>query len=176
MEALSHFPYFPWYWQINHNPFGFSEPRQIPNGVLIGLYRNEEKWDSRPSLTLKENKKKALSSPYSPLRSKMKGGETGTQCQWVISFWQMSRSEMESLSSLCSCHIWSKQTNPFHQKGSERCLKITEKVSFTITSEASYAYILNGQKLIKNAKNGRFCPWSLSSNSVTSLFFILKHM
>ena len=27
-----------------------------------------------------------------------------------------------------------------------RCLKITEKVSFYIPSEASYAYILNGQK------------------------------
>ena len=30
-----------------------------------------------------------------------------------------------------------------------RCLKITEKVSFNI-----YVYILSGQKLIKNAKNG----------------------
>ena len=37
-----------------------------------------------------------------------------------------------------------------------RCLKITEKVSFNIASEASYVYILNGQKLIKNAKNGPF--------------------
>ena len=35
-----------------------------------------------------------------------------------------------------------------------RCLKITEKVSFNIASEASY--ILSGQKLIKNAKNGPF--------------------
>ena len=33
-----------------------------------------------------------------------------------------------------------------------RCLKITEKVSFNIASEASYVYILNRQKLIKNAK------------------------
>ena len=33
-----------------------------------------------------------------------------------------------------------------------RCLKITEKVSFNIASEASYIYILTGQKLIKNAK------------------------
>ena len=32
-----------------------------------------------------------------------------------------------------------------------QCLKITEKVSFNI---ASYVYILSGQKLIKNAKNG----------------------
>ena len=37
-----------------------------------------------------------------------------------------------------------------------RCLKITEKVSFTIASEASYVYILSGQKLIKNAKK-----WSI---------------
>ena len=29
-----------------------------------------------------------------------------------------------------------------------RCLKITEKVSFNIVSEASYIYILSGQKLI----------------------------
>ena len=38
-----------------------------------------------------------------------------------------------------------------------RCLKITEKVSFNIASEASYVYILSGQKLIKNAKNGPIC-------------------
>ena len=37
-----------------------------------------------------------------------------------------------------------------------QCLKITEKVFFNIASEASYVYILNGQKLIKNAKNGPF--------------------
>ena len=37
-----------------------------------------------------------------------------------------------------------------------RCLKITEKVSFNIASEASYVYILSGQKLIKNAQNGPF--------------------
>ena len=37
---------------------------------------------------------------------------------------------------------------------SSQCLKITEKVLFNIASEASYVYILSGQKLIKNAKNG----------------------
>ena len=37
-----------------------------------------------------------------------------------------------------------------------RCLKITEKVSFNIASEASYVYILSGQKLVQNAKNGQF--------------------
>ena len=35
-------------------------------------------------------------------------------------------------------------------------LKITEKVSFNIASEASYVYILSGLQLIKNAKNGHF--------------------
>ena len=43
-----------------------------------------------------------------------------------------------------------------------RCLKITEKVSFNITSEVSYVYILSGQKLIKNAKNGPF--WQVFEN------------
>ena len=33
-----------------------------------------------------------------------------------------------------------------------QCLKITEKVAFNIASEASYIYILSGQKFIKNAK------------------------
>ena len=43
-----------------------------------------------------------------------------------------------------------------------RCLKITEKVSFNVASEASYVYILSGQKLIKNAKN---CPfWRVFEN------------
>ena len=34
-----------------------------------------------------------------------------------------------------------------------QCLKLTEKVSFNIASEASYIYVLNGEKLIKIAKN-----------------------
>ena len=42
------------------------------------------------------------------------------------------------------------------------CLKITEKVSFNIAGEASYVYILSGQKLIKNAKNGPF--WRVFEN------------
>ena len=43
-----------------------------------------------------------------------------------------------------------------------RCLKITEKVSFSIASEASYVYILSGRKFIKNAKNGQF--WRVFEN------------
>ena len=45
---------------------------------------------------------------------------------------------------------------------STRCLKITEKVSFNIVSAVNYAYILSGQKLIKNAKNGPF--WRVFEN------------
>ena len=37
-----------------------------------------------------------------------------------------------------------------------RCLKITEKVSFNIASEASYFYILSRQRLIISANNGPF--------------------
>ena len=43
-----------------------------------------------------------------------------------------------------------------------QCLKITEKVPFNIASEASYFYILTGQKLIKKAKNGPF--WRVFDN------------
>ena len=39
-----------------------------------------------------------------------------------------------------------------HIRSSTRCLKISEKVSFNIASEASYVSILSGQKLMKNAK------------------------
>ncbi len=40
--------------------------------------------------------------------------------------------------------------------------KSTEKVSFNIASEASYVYILSGQKSIKDAKNGPF--WRVFEN------------
>ena len=43
-----------------------------------------------------------------------------------------------------------------------QCLKIKEKVSFNIASEASYAYILSGQKFIKNGKNCQF--WRVFEN------------
>ena len=44
------------------------------------------------------------------------------------------------------CLIWLRR----YLQEVPRCLKITEKVSFNIASEASYVYILSGQKLIKN--------------------------
>jgi len=43
-----------------------------------------------------------------------------------------------------------------------QCLKIPKKVSFNIASEASYLYILSGQKLVKNAKNSPF--WRVFEN------------
>ena len=49
--------------------------------------------------------------------------------------------------------------------------KSQKKWQFSIASEASYVYILSGQKFIKNAKNGQFGEflkiWSLWLNSVT---------
>ena len=48
------------------------------------------------------------------------------------------------------------------KSNSSQCLKITEKVAFNIASEASNVYILSGQKLNKNAKNGPF--WRLFKN------------
>ena len=41
----------------------------------------------------------------------------------------------------------------------KQCLKITEKVSF------GNVYILSGQKLIKNAKNGQFCEFLIDENA-----------
>ena len=40
----------------------------------------------------------------------------------------------------------------FSYEPQARCLKITENVSFNNASEASFVYILSGQKFIKNVK------------------------
>ena len=54
---------------------------------------------------------------------------------------------------------WNKSGSP--------CLRITGKVAFNNMSNASQVYILGGQKLIKNARNGQFRDifkiWSLLS-------------
>ena len=47
-----------------------------------------------------------------------------------------------------------------------QCLKIIEKVAFNIASEASYVYILSGQKLIKNAKNSQFGDFCKAGQTV----------
>ena len=46
-----------------------------------------------------------------------------------------------------------------------RCFKITRKVSFNMASEASYIYILSGQKLLKKVKNSQF--WRVFENLST---------
>ena len=62
-----------------------------------------------------------------------------------------SKSETgDNLSSAIKMCERSEQHNNF------KLSHFTEKVSFNIASEASYVYILRGQKLIKNAKNGPF--------------------
>ena len=65
---------------------------------------------------------------------------------------------LEFLSSLIKLHM-----PPLSYKSwRAQCLKIIETVAFNISSEASYLYILSGQKLIKNAKNGPF--WRVFEN------------
>ena len=49
-----------------------------------------------------------------------------------------------------------------------QCLKITEKVSINFASEASYVYILSGQKFIENAKNSQFCKTQAYIQTVLS--------
>ena len=49
-----------------------------------------------------------------------------------------------------------KKVSSFHSLS--LCLKITEKVSFNIASEASYVYILSGQKFIRNTRNTKNGP------------------
>ena len=66
-------------------------------------------------------------------------------------------------SDVVKSRIWHKLIHNWRTITScSRCLKITEKVSFNIASEASYFYILSGQKLVKNAKNGQI--WRVLEN------------
>ena len=46
--------------------------------------------------------------------------------------------------------------NPYLAQAQPQCLKITEKVSFNIASEASFVHIFSGQKFIENANTGQF--------------------
>ena len=64
---------------------------------------------------------------------------------------------LDKHSSVCrseTLHLSSKE------KYIPQCLKIVEKISFNIASEASYVNILSGQKLIKNAKISQFGEFS----------------
>ena len=59
-------------------------------------------------------------------------------------------------------------------KPSSQCLKITEKVSFTSASEASYIYTLSvsRQKLVENAKIEK-SKWDILVDFQTLCFIIL---
>ena len=70
---------------------------------------------------------------------------------WLKQFFYCLEKENEEQ----TCLMWA------YEKA--QCLKITEKVAFSIASEASYVYILSGQKFYKNAKNGQF--WRVFENS-----------
>ena len=74
-----------------------------------------------------------------------------------------AQASFESQSSV-STPLQEKKKNCVHENPFEghSGLKITEIVSFNIASEASYVYILSGQKLIRNAKNGQF--WRVFEN------------
>ena len=57
---------------------------------------------------------------------------------------------------------------------SSRCLKITQKVSFNIASEASYIYISKVNKSsLKLPKNGQF--WRVFENSNATFWVIFTH-
>ena len=64
----------------------------------------------------------------------------------VVSSAQLQKSERQKTSQISNLSI----------TYTTRCLKITEKVPFNFTSEASYIYILSLQLFIKNAKK-----WSI---------------
>ena len=74
-----------------------------------------------------------------------------------------AQASFESQSSV-STPLQEKEENCVHENPFEghSALKITEIVSFNIASEASYVYILSGQKLIKNAKKAPF--WRFFDN------------
>ena len=60
---------------------------------------------------------------------------------WTVAMQQSLKCTLQPYLVLTSNHgVWKSQKN----------------VSFNIASEASYVYILSGQNLIKNAKNGPF--------------------
>ena len=56
----------------------------------------------------------------------------------------------------CNELKWGSTVEQIQNLWPAQCLKITEKVSFNIASEASYIYSLSGQKFITDATNSQF--------------------
>ena len=104
----------------------------------------------RPDMAL-ATKEEAAKSLFSHFILKITPQYTGATFQ---SSWQLLIMQEQKLMGKCRLH--------FDNFSQNMCLKITEKVSFNIASEASYVTILSGQKFIKNAKNGPF--WRVFEN------------
>ena len=132
---------------------------------LMKLSKNSEAWrfmwshfqmQSSPSLVIKADYCRSTKlKTFSSYRKNPKLLNIVAYC-WTKKI--QSRSSTSASSYLC----WKvDKTDVYMQKGNcystyTRCLKITEKVSFEIASEASYVYILSGQKLKKMPKMVNF--------------------
>ena len=77
---------------------------------------------------------------------------------WEEKSWNVFHPSSIDSKDFCKVHVGVNCKMPSHS----RCLKIAEKVSFNIASEASYVYFLSGQKFIENAKNVPF--WRVFEN------------
>ena len=131
-------------------------------------------WDSLIKIQLSHNSHNCIFmrvGEFLPTQDQVEFDMPSLKNEWMSCFIYTN-----GLNAVCN-HPWLHQ----HKKcvsSSKRCLKVTEKVSFKIASEASYVYILSGQKFIRNEKNGQFGEffktWNLRSNSVTRQVSFIK--
>ena len=96
------------------------------------------------------------------LDATLEAGERRVHCTWTTD--SICFNLPQNIISSLVLKVMSRQLGKFLKfyYTTSRCLKITEKVSFNITSEASYAFNFSGQKLIKKVKNGQF--WRVFEN------------
>ena len=105
-------------------------------------------WDSLIKIQLSHNSHNCIFmrvGEFLPTQDQVEFDMPSLKNEWMSCFIYTN-----GLNAVCN-HPWLHQ----HKKcvsSSKRCLKVTEKVSFKIASEASYVYILSGQKFIKIAK------------------------
>ena len=135
--------------------FGFSNFSNFPNYQFFRINQVVDViWQTRKSCWHKLNSPKV----YTRQRTAVANLVCRTEAPVMKSF-HSSKSPFTLLwSSTIYLNLSRHSLNP-HQPQlnlKAQCLKITEKVSFNIASEASYVYILSEQKFIKNAKNRQF--------------------
>ena len=114
------------------NYTGSIELGNIPHGFGIGHFMDEN-----PTYTYTGEWKHGLATGFGKIR--YANGDTYVGKVNFITFFKVRFFSIIS----------------FGFSGHAQWLKITEKVAFNIASEASYVYILNGQKFIKNTKIGQ---------------------